>query len=257
MDTKKKHQEQIEAALNWLAKTKFSSAGLLQEAAGRNRRGFVTQLKKLGLCVSRPMSGNVTIVGLSEKGAQLAGVKKFDIHKVSDRSVNHHLTAQRELLWMVKNGYAAFDYEFEPQLCANDIRPDIQLTLTNGFAHNVEIEISEKHIVRGEMDRFFSKISTYPTDVVFKSPRMMLLYIRHAIRYFKEGIPVWEKQNGVWCKTGRIECPSEFDWAKACFRLHLDDKEIQLADLMIEVTLGKPLSSIKDLDGLNPNELGV
>ena len=257
MDTKKKHQEQIEAALNWLAKTKFSSAGLLQEAAGRNRRGFVTQLKKLGLCVSRPMSGNVTIVGLSEKGAQLAGVKKFDIHKVSDRSVNHHLTAQRELLWMVKNGYAAFDYEFEPQLCANDIRPDIQLTLTNGFAHNVEIEISEKHIVRGEMDRFFSKISTYPTDVVFKSPRLMLLYIRHAIRYFNEGIPVWEKQNGVWCKTGRIECPSEFDWAKACFRLHLDDKEIQLADLMIEVTLGKPLSSIKDLDGLNPNELGV
>lgn len=257
MDTLKKHKEQTEAALYWLAKTKYSSAALLQEAAGRNRRGFVTQLKKLGLCVSRPMSGNITIVGLSEKGAKLADVKKFDIHKVSDRSVNHHLTVQRELLWMLKNGYDVIDYEFEPQSCAHDIRPDIQLTRASGLPYNAEIEISEKHIVRGEMDRFFSKISTYPTVVVFKSPRRMLLYIRHAIRYFKEGIPVWEKQNGVWCKTGRIECPSEFDWAKACFRLHLDDKEIQLADLMIEVALGKPLSSIKDLGGLNPNELGV
>jgi hypothetical protein len=232
MNTLNRHKEQIQKATNWLAKTKYSSATLLQEAADRSRRGFADQLKDLGLCVIRHMPGNIKLIGLSEHGARMAGTTKFDIHKVGDRAINHHLTAQQELLWLLRQNNQIADYEFEPQTSPQDTRPDIVLKLTNGEIINLEIELSEKHIKRGEMDRMFGKITSVPTIVIFKEQRLMDLYVKHALRYIQNGIPVWEKIAGEWRRSGREAYLTEFDWCYASFKMHQKDIWVELADLI-------------------------
>jgi len=231
MNTLQRHKEQVQEAINFLAKTKFSSAQNLQDIVGRNRRGFATQLTKLGICVSRAMPGNLKIIGLSTSAAQIAGVKKYDIHKASMLRVDHNLTAQAELIWLMNYGFPIESYDFEPQKCSETTRPDIGLYLNNGMSINVEIELSQKHIKRGEMDRFVSKIFDSTTIVVFKEPALMDLYVRYIREYIKNGIPKWKNTNGAWHKTEEMECLTEYELERVSFKLHKQDIWIEMGEL--------------------------
>jgi len=177
------------------------------------------------------MPGNIKVIGLSAGAARTAGVKKFDIHKASMLRVDHNLTAQGELIWLMNFGFTIESYEFEPQKCSETTRPDIRLGLKNGRSINVEIELSQKHVVRGEMDRFVSKIFDSTTIVVFREPALMDLYVQHIHEYIKNGIPKWKNINGVWHKTNEMECLTKYELERVSFKLHKQNIWIEMGDL--------------------------
>lgn len=219
MNTIKRHNEQLTNAMNLMAKTGFTSAKLLQMAAGRNRRGFPTQLKELGLVVSKEMSRGLTIYGLSKKGAYLIGVHQFDIHKVGLSRVEHALVAQYETLSSITD-FEIVSYEFEPQKFSRDTRPDVVWETRSGRRFYVEIELSAKSISDGDMDRFFEKLVSRDTIVVFKETSLLRRYLTHARQYADNGIPKWQKVDGRWFKTGGVVQVEKQEWDHVFFREH-------------------------------------
>jgi len=203
MNTIKRHHEQLTEILKFLGKAKFTTAKHLQLVAQRNRRGLPVQLMELGLLVRRELTSSLTIYGLSKKSADIAGVKKFDIHKVGLSRVEHALVAQSHTL-SVFDEYQIEDYIFEPQIFSKDTRPDIVWNLKSGKRFFVEIELSVKSIIDGDMDRFFLKLISRETIVVFRESELLKRYLQHAYRYSKNGIPHWESVDKQWHKTGRI-----------------------------------------------------
>jgi len=224
MDTLQRSKEQIQKALEFLAKAKFTIAKNLQDVVGRNRRGLPTQLVKKGLLVSRKMPTGQTIVGLSSKAAAMMGVKKIDIHKLSPLRVAHSLLVQTEIIALM--GYVV-DYQFEPQANSHDYRPDAGLQITSGLIVDIEAEISPKGIKNGEMDRFFLKnLDTHTNKtqkrVVFKEESMLECYLTHAKRYYQDGIPRWIKVNGEWMKLDKVVRFSDKQWSRVMFKMSND-----------------------------------
>jgi hypothetical protein len=196
-------------------------------AAGRTRRGFPTQLMKLGLILSRELTATQTIYGLSKKGAALAGVPKFDIHKVSLSRFEHALTVQEVTLSRIEY-YDVENYEFEPQELGHSSRPDVVWYLTNNRKWFFEIELSSKSIVDGELDRFFLKLISRYTIVVFRDQELLRRYVKHAFRYSNGGIPEWEKVDGNWVLTGEIIKVARDVWNHVSFQHYPHQMSITL-----------------------------
>jgi hypothetical protein len=229
MNTKLRNKEQIHKALTLLGKAKFTNARNLQDVARRNRRGFPTQLKKLGLLVSRELPSGQTIYGLSSIAAETIGVKKFDIHNVSTSRVEHSLIVQAEvidILDIVEN------YEFEPQGVGCDYRPDATVIFMNGGTENFEAEINQKNLHNGEMDRFFLKILGADTTVLFVDPVLLERYLNHARRYIRDGIPSWTKLNGQWFKLGELLRFTHDEWLRVKFKMSMSSQVFSLGDLI-------------------------
>jgi hypothetical protein len=218
MNTIKRHKEQINNALHFLGKAKFTSAQNLQLVVGRRRRGFPTQLKSLGLVLSRETTGGQHIFGLSKKGADLIGTAQIDIHKVGLSRIEHALIAQYETLSSIED-FQIDDYEFESQKLSKDARPDACWHTPLG-RYNIEIELSAKSLSDGEMDRFFQKIISGRTIVVFREATLLERYLRHAQQYAQNGIADWEKVDGKWFKPGGIIRVEKADWDHVYFRQH-------------------------------------
>lgn len=219
MNTIKRHDDQINAALNFMAKAKFTSAKHLQMVAGRNRRGFPTQLKNLGLVVSRDLTSTQTIYGLSKKGADLIGAAQFDIHKVGISRVEHALLAQHETLSSIEL-FEIEEYEFEPQEFFRDTRPDVIWSTKGGRKYYIEIELSAKSLADGDLDRFFLKLISRRTIVVFRDSSLLSRYLRHGKQYVTNGIPDWQLQDGKWFRTGGVVQVERATWDQVCFREH-------------------------------------
>jgi len=232
MNTLQRHKDQVQTAINFLAKAKFTSAQNLQDIVGRNRRGLATQLTSLGICVSKAMAANTKIIGLTEAASRQAGVKKYDIHKTSQLRVDHNLAVQAELIWLMNNGFPIIDYDFEPRELSLNTRPDFRFLLASGIWIFGEIELSQKHVQRGEMDRFFSKIFSHQTIVVFKRSDLMDLYKRYAVEYIEKGIPIWEKRDGTWHLTGEREYLTKHELERVSFKLFKQDTWIEIGDLV-------------------------
>ncbi len=217
MNTIKRHHDQITESLNLMAKAGFTTGMLLQLAAGRNRRGFPTQLKGLGLILSRKMTHGLTIFGLSKKGADLIGATQFDIYKVGLSRVEHALVAQFETLSALDD-FGIESYEFEPQKYSRDYRPDAIWETKSGHKFYVEIELSAKSIPDGEMDRFFLKLVSRDTVVVFKDSSLRSRYIKYAKAYAQNGIPDWQLVDKKWFKTGGVIKVEKEAWNRVLVR---------------------------------------
>jgi len=218
MNTIKRHDEQIKCALIYLAKAGFTTAKHLQMVAGRNRRGFPSQLKRMGLILSREMSHGLTIFGLSQKGANLIGIKKIDIHKIRLGGAEHALIAQFETLSSIAE-FGIMSYEFEPQKFARDSRPDVVWITKEDIKYFVEIELSPKSIVDGELDRFFEKLTSRNSIVVFKD-MLLRRYLKYARRYIDNGIPEWKMVDKQWFKTGGLIKVDLEAWQQVFFKQH-------------------------------------
>lgn len=230
MNTIERHNEQVNNALTFLAKTGFTSAKQLQMVAGRDRRGFPTQLKKLGLVLSKKTLGQQHIFGLSKAGADLIGARQFDIHKVGLSRFEHGLIAQTETLNSIEK-YRITNYEFEPQRFLRDTRPDVIWETDIGTIY-VEIELSAKSLADGDMDRFFLKLTSRRTVVVFRDPDLADRYLEHARKYVKNGIPNWQKLEGVWIKFNDfIPVPSEA-WGRIIFKMHNEPMKHNLSEMI-------------------------
>jgi len=219
MNTLEQHDKQVNNALAFLVKAKHTNAANLQIIAGRTRRGFPTQLKRLGWVVSRDMGGGITVFGLSKKGADRMGVAQFDIHKLTVGRVQHGLIAQFETLIAVRD-LGVIDFVFEPQDHSHETRPDAKLIrhdLPNIF---LEVELSAKFVGDGELDRFFIKLLSRRTIVVFKDQMLLDRYAKAATVYVSSGIPEWERVNGKWKKTGHILEFGDISWSNIEFRKH-------------------------------------
>lgn len=217
MNTIKRHNEQIKNCLILMAKAGFTSAQNLQLAAGRNRRGLPSQLKKLGLAVCKEMTHGLTIYGLSKKGADLIGATQFDIHKVGLSRVEHALIAQFETLSRMED-FEIESYEFEPQKSSHNSRPDVIWDTKSGRRFYIEIELSAKSISDGDMDRFFEKLIGRDTIVVFKEPSLLRRYLTHARKYADHGIPDWRLVDKKWYKTGGMMRITLEQWGRVYFK---------------------------------------
>lgn len=219
MNTIKRSKEQVMNALNFLGKVKFTSAKHLQLVAGRNRRGFPTQLKKLGLVVSKEMTQGQHIFGLSKLGASLVGASQFDIHKVGLSRVEHTLVAQYETLTSI-DLFQIENYEFEPQKFSCDTRPDVIWETKEGRKFFVEIELSAKSLSDGDMDRFFEKLVGRDTIIVFKESSLLGRYLKYAKQYADNGIPGWQLVDKKWFRTGGLIQVEKDAWDHVFFREH-------------------------------------
>jgi len=218
MNTIEQHNKQVNEALIFLGKARFTTAKHLQMVAGRNRRGFPSQLKRMGLILSRELSYGITIFGLSQKGANLIGAKKIDIHKIRLGCVEHSLIAQHETLSSIEE-FGLESYEFEPQKSARDSRPDVVWVTKDGIKYFVEIELSPKSIVDGELDRFFEKLTSRNSIVVFKDMQLER-YLKYARRYVDNGIPEWKMVDKQWFKTGGFMKVDLEAWQQVFFKQH-------------------------------------
>jgi len=218
MNTIEQHNKQVTEALIFLGKARFTTAKHLQIVAGRRRRGFPAQLQRMGLILSREMAHGLTIYGLSKKGADLIGAKKIDIHKIRLGCVEHSQIAQHETLYSIEE-FGIESFEFEPQKVSRDSRPDVVWVTKDGIKYFVEIELSPKSIVDGELDRFFEKITSRNSIVVFKD---MLLerYLKYARRYIDNGIPEWKMVDKQWFKTGGFIKVDLEAWQQVLFKQH-------------------------------------
>lgn len=217
MNTIKRHNEQILSVLLFLANAGFTTAFLLQLVAGRERRGLPTQLLKLGLILSRDMHHGLTIFGLSKKGADLIGAKKINLHKIRLGRVEHALIAQHQTL-ISKGDFNIESFEFEPQKFARNTRPDAVWQTKEGHKVHVEVELNGKSMPDGEMDRFFQKVLSRETIVVFQDSALLGRYLVHARRYADHGIPNWVMDNKQWFKTGGVTLVDMKDWKHVYFR---------------------------------------
>jgi hypothetical protein len=236
MNTIKQHKKQVADALIFTAKAKFTSASNLQLVTNRERRGFPTQLMEMGLLVSRQMAGGSLIFGLSKLGAETAGVQKFDIHKVTLGRVEHALIAQTETLIAAKK-HGVVGYEFEPQDFVRDTRPDVIWVFNDESKTYIEIELSAKSIGDGDMDKFFLKLLSRKTIVIFRDDVLYLRYLKCAREYIQRGIPDWKLLDKKWIKFDSIK----FDrsaWDRIKFRIHKGDSKIKLSDLYDAIKLG-------------------
>ncbi len=235
MNKNEKHKNQNFRALEFTGKAKFTSAKNLQLAAGRTRRGLPTELVKDGLLVSRDMIG-LLIFGLSKKGINLVSATPFDIHKLTIGRVDHGLIAQYETLMAVKTE-GVVDYEFEPQTFLQGYRPDVIWTSDTGKI-NVEVELSAKSIGDGEMDKFFLKILSHKTIVIFNDEVICNRYIAHTRVYLKNGIPNWKFLNGEWVKLPDRIFFNRENWDEVEFRLHKKNSNRKLSLIYDAVEVG-------------------
>jgi len=219
MNTIEQHNKQVTDALNFMGKAGFTIAQHLQLVAGRNRRGFPSQLKRMGLILSRELTHGLTIYCLSQKGADMIGAKKIDIHKIRLGCVEHSLIAQLVTLQAISE-FLIDSYEFEPQKFGRDSRPDVVWFTKDGIKYFVEIELSPKSIDDGEMDRFFGKLVCRHSIVVFKDTSMQLRYLKHVRRYIDNGIPDWQLVDKKWFKTGGVIKVDLATWKHVFFQEH-------------------------------------
>ena len=219
MNTLEQHDKQVNDALAFLAKAKYTNAANLQLVAGRKRRGFPTQLKELGLVLSRDMGGGKIVFGLSKQGADRMGVAQFDIHKLTLGRVEHGFIAQFQTLMAVRH-LGIIDYVFEPQQFSHETRPDAIWILPDMSEIYLEVELSAKSIKDGELDRFFIKLLLRRTTVVFKNEGLRDRYAKSAREYIKSGTPEWERVNGKWKKTGESIKFGDDCWSRIEFRMH-------------------------------------
>lgn len=236
MNNNEKHNNQIICALKFTGMAKFTSAKNLQLAANRNRRGLPTELKEKGLLVSRDMIGS-SIFGLSKKGANLVSATPFDIHKLTVGRVDHGLIAQYETLMAVKNE-GVVDYAFEPQAFLQDYRPDVIWSLANGEKIHIEVELSAKSIGDGDMDKFFIKILSHKTIVIFNDEVLSNRYIAHTRVYLKNGIPNWKFFDGKWIKLPDRIFFNRENWDAVEFRLHKQNSNRKLSLIYDAVEVG-------------------
>lgn len=236
MNTIKQHKKQVADALIFTAKAKYTSASNLQLVANRDRRGFPTQLMKMGLLVSRQMAGGSLIYGLSKLGAETVGAEKFDIHKVTLGRVEHALIAQNETLIAVKELSLA-RYEFEPQAFVRDTRPDAIWILEDESKTYIEIELSAKSIGDGDMDKFFLKLLSRKTIVIFRDDVLYLRYLKCAREYIERGIPDWKLLDKKWMKLDLIKF-DRLAWDRIEFRIHKGYNKSTLSVLYDAVELG-------------------
>lgn len=228
MNTLARHKTQVNDALFFLDKAKFTNAENLQLVANRNRRGFPAQLKKLGYVLSRKMPGGTNIFGLSKWGADVIGALQFDIHKVTQSRLDHALIAQYETLLAVKE-LGVIAYKFEPREFVQDTRPDVILALTDNSEIHVEVELSAKTPGDGDLDKFFLKLLSHKTIVIFNDEVIFGRYVKAARRYMSEGIPNWQFLAGKWI---RFDEPIKFDqdaWGQIEFWMHKADIKVQLS----------------------------
>lgn len=228
MNTLKRSEEQINNGLIFTAKAGFTNAENLQQAADRNRRGFPAQLIKKGLLLGRKMPGGRMIFGLSQAGADLVGAKKFDIHKVTLGRVEHALIAQAVTLAAVKD-FGVVDYQFEPQQFIRDTRPDVIWIFADETELYIEVELSPKSLSKGEMDRFFLKLLSSNTLVVFADPVIYSRYVVQARQYMKSGIPNWKCLEGKWIKFDGLIKYDRNDWDGIEFQLFKGEKRTKLS----------------------------
>jgi len=221
MNTLKRHDEQVNKALIFTGRVGFTNAENIQIAADRNRRGFPTQLKKMGLLLSRDMGRGLTIFGLSKAGADRVGMPQIDIHKITWGRVDHAIIGQFETLQAIKE-HGVVDYLIEPQEHAKDTRPDIIWIWCDGAKIFIEVELSGKSISDGDLDRFFLKLLSRKTIVIFKDESLKNRYFNHAREYIKNGIPDWQKVEGRWVKCDRLLEFEYQDWRNIYFQLHKD-----------------------------------
>lgn len=228
MNTLKRNKEQTNNGLFFVGKAGFTNAENLQQAANRNRRGLPTQLIKKGLLLGRKMPGGRMIFGLSQEGADLVGVKKFDIHKVTLGRVEHALIAQAVTLAAVKD-LGVVDYQFEPQQFIRDTRPDVIWIFADETELYIEVELSPKSLSKGEMDRFFLKLLSSNTLVVFADPGLFSRYVSQARKYMSVGIPNWKCLEGKWIKFDGLIKYDRSDWDNIEFQLFKGEKRTKLS----------------------------
>jgi hypothetical protein len=228
MNTLMRGKEQSNNGLLFVGKAGFTNAENLQQAADRNRRGFPAQLIKKGLLLGRKMPGGRMIFGLSQAGADLVGVKKFDIHKVTLGRVEHALIAQAVTLQAVKD-FGVVDYQFEPQQFIRDTRPDVIWIFDDESKRYIEVELSAKSISDGDMDRFFLKLLSRNTLVVFADPVLFSRYVVQARQYMKSGIPNWKCLEGKWIKFDGLIKYDRSDWDNIEFQLFKGEKRTKLS----------------------------
>jgi len=217
MNTIKRHDEQVRMVLTFLAMAGFTTAKHIQMVANRSRRGLPEQLIRMGLLLKRNMHPGLTIYGLSKKGADLIGAKKPDIHKIRLGRIEHSLITQAETLTSLEE-FEIERYEFEPHAFGKNTRPDAIWITRDGKIIFVEIEISGKSLVDGEMDRFFEKLISRDSIVVFTSSALLGRYLQHARRYICDGIPQWKMVDGQWFKTGGVIRTELSMWKNVFFR---------------------------------------
>jgi hypothetical protein len=234
MNTLERHKIQVNDALAFLAKAKFTNAENLQMVAQRQRRGFPTQLVKMGLLVSRKMAGGQSIYGLSKFGASIVGAPHFDIHKVSQGRVEHALIAQYQTLVAIWE-LGIIEYRFEPQEFLFDTRPDVIWVWSNGLKTFIEIELSSKTPGDGDLDKFFLKLLSRQTIVFFRDRVLLERYIEAARKYIKNGIPNWQQLDKKWVKFDDFTMFEEDAWRGVEFRLHKQDFAINLVEIYGEV----------------------
>lgn len=219
MNTKKQHKKQMNEAVTFTGLAKFTNAENLQLSANRDRRGLPTQLIKLGFLLSRKMPGGQLIFGLSKAGADSVGVTQFDIHKVTLGRVQHAVIAQYETLIAVK-ALGVLAYEFEPQAFKFDTRPDVIWTMPDLTETYVEVELSAKTSGDGDLDKFFLKLLSRKTIVIFNDEVLLSRYIKAARGYIKNGIPNWKHLNGKWVKLNDFIKFERDDWCQIEFKMH-------------------------------------
>ena len=231
MNTIQQHKKQVFAAVSFVDKAKFTSAENLQLVAGRKRRGFPKQLKKLGLILERLVAGKQMIYGLSKHGADKICAKKFDLHKVSLSRVEHALIAQQETLLAIKE-YGVASYEFEPQAYSHDTRPDVIWVMKQGHKFYIEVELTAKSLSDGDMDRFFLKLISRRTIVIFRDVVLFERYIKYASEYAKRGIPGWKNLDGEWIKFDQNIQVSSVEWRQVMFKMHKQYNLVSLNEVV-------------------------
>lgn len=237
MNTIKRHEEQVNDALNFLGKAKFTNAENLQLVAGRNRRGFPTQLKKLGLVLSREMPGGNSIYGLSKLAADSIGAKLSDIHKVTKGRLDHALIAQYETLVAVKE-LGVVDYQFEPQEFSRDTRPDVIWVMTDLSEIHVEVELSPKTPGDGDLDKFFLKLLSRKTIVIFYDEAILYRYAKAARQYISKGIPNWQFLGGKWIKFDDLIQFDQYAWDQIEFWIHKSESKVKLSVIFEAIQAG-------------------
>jgi len=237
MNTLEQHKKQVNDALLFTGKVGFTNAENLQLVANRKRRGFPTQLVNLGLLLSRKMAGGNLIFGLSKMGADTIGVKQFDIHKLTLGRVEHALTAQAVTLVAIKD-LGVVDYEFEPQNISRDTRPDVIWIFDDGSKLYIEIELSAKSISDGDMDRFFMKLLSRNTLVVFRDQTLYSRYIMQTRKYIETGIPEWTRINGKWVKFDAFVKFDRDEWDNIEFQLYKEGVSTKLSLIFEAIGFG-------------------
>jgi hypothetical protein len=152
------------------------------------------------------------------------------------------LIAQHETLLAVEE-YGLADYTFEPQSFSGDTRPDAVWYVNPllDWQHNVkkkahqcflEIELSAKSLMDGDMDRFFLKLISRKTLVVFRDHVLFDRYLRHAREYAQRGIPDWRNLQGDWTKFDGFILVKPETWNEVIFKVHKQTNPITLTDLL-------------------------